>query len=285
MRFGAPLFDRWNGPDSWIKALKQKGYNAAYCPVGMEASNAEVAEYAAAAGENSIVIAEVGAWGNNPLHPDKAVAEAGFAGLVRSMMLAEKIGALCCVNVAGSRGECWDGHHPMNLSQETFDRIVACVNRLLDEVMPVRTAFTLEMMPWMFPTTAREMLSLVQAVGRPGFAAHVDLVNITCSPRLYYENAEKTQECFALLGPLVKSVHAKDIRLGEGLTVHLDEARPGLGGFDYRVFLSSVRNHCPEAPVMLEHLPTAEEYDLAAAYVRGVADELGIPMPAAEVIV
>lgn len=279
MRFGAPLYGEWKNPDGWIKLLKKKGFNAAYCPVGLEASDEEIDGYAEAAREHDIVIAEVGAWANNPLHPDRAVAEAGFQGLVRAMALAEKIGARCCVNVAGSRGERWDGHHRLNLTEETFNLTVYYISKLLDEVMPVKTAFTLEMMPWMIPTSADEMLELIRAVGRPGFAAHVDLVNITCSPRLYYGNAVMTRQTFGMLGSLVKSVHAKDILLGEDLTVHLDEVRPGLGGFDYKALLASVQEFCPDAPVMLEHLPNEAEYDKAAEYVRGVAAGLNIAIP------
>lgn len=285
MRFGMPLFGTWKNPDEWLGLLRAKGCNAAYCPVGLDASDVEVTEYASAARQHDIVIAEVGAWLNNPLHPDRDVAEKGFAGIVKSMVLAEKIGARCCVNVCGSRGEVWDGPHRLNLTAETFGRIVAFVNRLLDEVKPASTSFTLEMMPWMFPTTAQEMLDLIHAVGRPGFAAHVDLVNITCSPRLYFENAGMTQECFRLLGGMVRSVHLKDILLAEQLTVHLDEVRPGLGGFDHGALLSSVAATCPDAPVLLEHLPDEREYDLAAAHVRGIARSLGIAMPGAEVSV
>lgn len=276
MRFGAPLFDKYQDPQAWVDALEHCGYNAAYCPVGLDASAAQIDEYRRAAVESDIVIAEVGAWVNNPLHPDPAVAEQGYRGLVAAMELAEAIGARCCVNVSGSRGTIWDGPDGMNLTQETFDRIVAYVNRLLDEVRPQNTAFSLEMMPWMFPTTARENLELIDTVGRPGFVAHLDLVNITCSPRLYYENANTTREAFATLGRRIKSVHAKDIVLREALTTHLDEVLPGLGGFDYRALLASVEATDPEIPVMLEHLSTRQDYEEAAAYVRGIAQELGI---------
>jgi sugar phosphate isomerase/epimerase len=260
----------------WIAALKQRGYNAAYCPVGLDASPAQIEEYRQAAKEHDIVIAEVGAWLNNPLHPDPAVAEQGYRGLVRAMELAERIHAGCCVNVCGSRGTVWDGPHPLNLTQETFDRIVAYVQRLLDEVRPRNTAFSLEMMPWMFPTTAQENLDLIEAVGREAFVAHLDLVNITCSPCLYYENAKMTAGAFATLGRHIHSVHAKDIVLREQLTTHLDEVRPGLGGFDYRALLQAVEATNPNIPVMLEHLGSQQEYDDAAAYVRSVAKELSI---------
>lgn len=276
MRFGAPLFDAYHDPQGWVDSLKRNGYNAAYCPVGQDASAAQIEEYRLAAQENDIVIAEVGAWGNNPLHPDAAVAEQGYRSLVEALTLAESIGARCCVNVSGSRGAVWDGPHPLNLTEETFERIAGYVNRLLDEVRPQCTAFSLEMMPWMFPTTAQENLALLDAVGRPSFVAHLDLVNITCSPRLYYENARTTADAFATLGRRIKSVHAKDIVLREQLTTHLDEVRPGLGGFDYHALLTAVEATDPDMPVMLEHLSTRQEYDDAAAYVRNIALELGI---------
>ncbi len=276
MRFGAPLYGDWKGPEGWIRTLKQKGFDAAYSPVGLDASDAQIAEYRQAAKEHNIVISEVGAWNNNPLHPDPAVAAAGYAGVVRAMVLADKLGAECCVNVCGSCGTLWDGPHRDNLTPRTFDRIVTYVKRLLDEVQPKDTAFSLEMMPWMFPTTARENLELIEAVGSPHFVAHLDLVNITCSPRLYFENGDMIRESFRVLGPHIRSVHAKDIILREKLTTHLDEVRPGLGGFDYRALLLSVEETDPAIPVMLEHLPSEEEYTLAAAYVRGVAEELGI---------
>jgi sugar phosphate isomerase/epimerase len=103
MRLGAPLFESYADPQGWVDALKKRGYNAAYCPVGLDASAAQIDEYAQAAQEHDIVIAEVGAWLNNPLHPDPATAEHGYRGLVAAMTLAERIGARCCVNVSGAK--------------------------------------------------------------------------------------------------------------------------------------------------------------------------------------
>jgi hypothetical protein len=62
----------------------------------------------------------------------------------------------------------------------------------------------------------------------------------------------------------------------------LSEVRAGLGYFDYTALLSSVEQYCPEAPVMLEHLPDEKEYELAARYVREVASSGGIRLPEPE---
>ncbi|MBN2583789.1 MAG: sugar phosphate isomerase/epimerase, partial [Planctomycetes bacterium] len=92
----------------------------------------------------------------------------------------------------------------------------------------------------------------------------------------YFGNADLIREFCAKLGPHIRSCHAKDILLQPNLTTHLDEARPGLGGLDYRVFLKEVSKLDADTTVCLEHLPRMEDYDLAAAHVRAVADELGL---------
>lgn len=70
----------------------------------------------------------------------------------------------------------------------------------------------------------------------------------------------------------------KDIQLSARLTVHLDEVRPGLGGLDYRTFLRELNRLDRDMPLLLEHLPSQEEYALAARYIRAVAQESGIDL-------
>ena len=96
-----------------------------------------------------------------------------------------------------------------------------------------------------------------------------------CSPQRYYSNSELIRECFDKLAPYIKSCHAKDIILSSKLTTHLDEIRPGLGGLDYSQYLKCLSG-IPDTPLMLEHLQGADEYRLAAEYVRSVAKETGV---------
>lgn len=262
-------------PEEWVAAVRRHGYRAAYCPVGTGADDATVAAYARAAQEADIVIAEVGAW-SNPLSPDPAEREAAREKCRASLALADRIGARCCVNIAGSRGKKWDGPHPDNLTGETFDLLVETVRSILDAVEPTRTFYTLETMPWMYPDSPESYLRLVEAIDRERFAVHLDPVNLVCSPRRYFGNAALIRECFALLGPRIQSCHAKDILLSENLTTHLDEVRPGLGGLDYAVFLRELSRLDPDTPLMLEHLPSEEEYARAADHVRSVAAAEGL---------
>lgn len=58
--------------------------------------------------------------------------------------------------------------------------------------------------------------------------------------------------------------------------VHLDEVRPGRGNLNCRVFLRELDKLDPDTPLMLEHLPSEEEYTLAAQYIRSIAEEIGV---------
>jgi sugar phosphate isomerase/epimerase len=275
MRLGGPVFDKVTDPESWTAAVQRSGYRAAYCPVDADTDHAVARDYVEAARRADIVIAEVGAW-SNPISPDAVVRSAAMVRCKEQLALADRIGARCCVNIAGSRGAQWDGPHPENLADETFDLIVETVREIIDAVNPTRTFYALEAMPWIFPDSPDSYLRLIDAIDRPAFAVHLDPVNMINSPARYYRTGEFIRECFSKLGGHIKTCHAKDIALSGKLTVHLDEVRPGLGGLDYRTFLRELNRLDSDIPLMLEHLPSAEEYNLAAAQLRSIASEVGI---------
>ena len=269
LRLGGPVFEKYTDPEGWAKAVKKLGYRAAYCPVRADVDNNVVKAYALAAQKADIVIAEVGAW-SNPISPDEKTRREALKKCRTQLALADRIGARCCVNITGSRGEKWDGPSPKNLTDETFDMIVETTRSIIDDVKPTRTYFTLETMPWAYPDSADSYLRLYKAIDRKGFAVHLDPVNLVCSPQRYFRNGDLIRECFEKLGPYIKSCHAKDILLQTKLTTHLDEIRPGLGGLDYATFLKEL-SKIPDTPLMLEHLKGAEEYRLAADHIRNVA--------------
>jgi sugar phosphate isomerase/epimerase len=277
MRLGAPLVLPVFEPAAWVAAVQSKGYRAAYCPLTGTEDAAVLRACERAARQADIVIAEVGAW-SNPLSPDEAIRGAALAKCQNMLALADEVGARCCVNIAGSRGAKWDGPHPADLSPETFDMIVETVRAIVDAVKPRRTFYTLETMPWMYPDSVDSYLDLIAAIDRAQFGVHFDPVNLVNSPLRYFHNADLVREFISRLGPYIRSVHAKDILLQERLTVHLDELRPGLGGLDYRTLLLELDRLDADLPLMLEHLPAASEYDLAAAHLRDVAREVGVAL-------
>ena len=275
MRFGGPVLEKWVGPEDWAAAVRALGYGAAYCPAGPDDDEGLLAAYAAAAEAGGFVIAEVGAW-SNPISPDGETRAAAVAKCKAALALADRIGARCCVNIAGSRGHMWDGPAAANFTDEAFDAIVECVRDIIDSVAPTRTYYTLETMPWVPPDSTDNYVRLVEAIDRDRFAVHFDPVNLINCPRRYYDTGGVIREFVAKLGPHIRSCHAKDIALSDRLTTHLDEARPGLGGLDYRTFLTELDALDADTPLMLEHLATPEEYVQAAEHIRAVAAEVGV---------
>lgn len=271
MRLGGPVFGKHETPETWARAVVAAGYRAAYCPVGPEADDRTVAAYAEAAKRADIVIAEVGAW-SNPLSPDDAERKAALDKCKAGLLLAERIGARCAVNIAGSVGTKWDGPDARDMTPETFDRIVQTTREIVDAVKPKRSFWTQEGMPWMYPDGPDSTLALLKAVDRKGFAVHLDPVNWVSSPQLFFKNGDLIREGFAKLGPWIKSCHAKDIVLRDKLTVHLDEAIPGDGALDYRAYLDGLAKLDPDTPLMLEHLENEEEYRKGASYLRSLMD-------------
>ncbi len=274
IRLGGPVPGNYTDPVAWVKALKSSGYSAAYCPVQPGAPAELIKAFRTEAGRNNIIIAEAGVW-NNPLDPDDTKRKEAIKRNVDTLRLADEIGAHCCVNISGARGEIWDGPYPGNYAEETFDMIVDNVRAIIDEVKPASAFYSLEPMPFMLPDSPDSYLKLIKAIDRKQFAAHLDPVNMISSPQRYFRNAEFIKECFSKLGPYIKSVHAKDIIILPKLTVHLEERRPGLGTLDYAVLLQEAAR-IKDIPVMLEHLESQEDYKLAADFVRETGKKAGI---------
>ena len=270
---GGPVEENTD-PDKWIRELKRKGYWAAHCPVeDSHMSDADIKLYETAAKRAGITIAEVGAW-SNPISPDESSRLKAQTYCQEQLALADRIGANCCVNIAGGRGEVWDGPHPNNLTRDTFDLIVETTRTIIDAVKPTRTYFTLETMPWIFPNSVDSYVDLIAAIDRDRFAVHLDPANLVNSPERYFRTGDLIRDAFAKLGPQVRSCHGKDVLMIDGFPVNIQEVRPGLGILDYKSYLSELSKLPEKPPLMLEHSGTDKEYHQAATYVRSVARDL-----------
>ena len=276
IRLGGPVFNPSDDPVELARAHRKLGYRSAYCPGIALEDKQKIAAVEKAFKAEDVLIAEVGAW-VNIMDTDEEQRRKNLETVCRGLALADEVGALCCVDIAGSLNpERWDGPHPDNVSKKAFDLTVENIRYILDSVKPKRAKFVLEMMPWVVPDSSDSFLEIMEAVDRSGFAVHLDPVNLINSPRRYYENAKLLEECFEKLGKWITSCHAKDSSLTTQLTTHINEVRPGTGGLDYRAYLRGLEALPQDAPLLIEHLKTAEEYDLAREYIFSVGKEIGV---------
>jgi sugar phosphate isomerase/epimerase len=274
VRLGGPAPGKYTDPVEWAKAIKSLKYSTTLSPVQPGAPGELIKAFREEAKKSNIVIAEVGAFGNNIMNPDMSARKEAISKNIAALQLADEIGARCCVNTSGASGEVLNGPSPGIYSKATFDLLIETVRYIIDQVKPVNTFYTLEAMPFMLPDSPDSYLEIMKAVDRKQFAAHFDPVNMISTPQRYFNNALFLKECFARLGPYIKSIHAKDVTISKGL-VHLEERRPGLGSLDYTVFLQEA-SKLKDIPVILEHLNTQEEYKLAADHIREVGNKAGI---------
>lgn len=276
VRLGGPIFLKSDDPVELAREHKRLGYSAAYCPAVKVEETAKVKAIEDAFRKEGVVISEVGAW-VNMLDPDAAKQRQNIAYVTERMALAEAIGALCCVDIAGSYNPTvWYGPHPKNLSKEFFDSTVENCRRVIDSVKPKRTKFTVEMMGWAIPDGSDSYLKLIKAIDRPAFGVHVDVCNVINSPVRFYENAAVIRDVFGKLGRWIVSCHAKDLAWQTELNVHFVEVIPGRGEVDYRAYLSELAKLPHQPPLMLEHLKTAEEYEEGKQYILKTGRAAGV---------
>ena len=275
-RLGGPVFVQSDDPAVLAEAHRALGYRAAYAPTVKLTDKVRIEAIIKEFAQRDVVISEVGAW-VNMMDPDTEKRRKNIVFVQERLAIADELGAICCVDIAGSYDpKVWYGPNPRNLSEEFIAATVENCRVLIDAVRPTRTRFSIEMMPFNFPSGPDEYLRLIKAVNRKAFAVHLDVCNVMNSPTRMYNNGAVIRECFKKLGPWVASCHAKDLKWEDYVQVCLHEVIPGRGGIDYKAYLDCLSQLHHETPLMLEHLKTPEEYTEGRQYIQTVAHSLNL---------
>lgn len=276
VRLGGPYFGEAQDPEEMARALRGLEYAAAYCPDVELGDTARIRAIVEAFERHQVVIAEVGRW-VNLLEADTEKRAQNLQKVIDGLALAEEVGALCCVDIAGSFStKEWYGPHPDNLSERFFEAAVENARKIIDAVRPRRAKFCYEMMGWAIPDSADSYLRLIRAVERKGFGVHFDPCNLINCPERFYRSADLVRDCCEKLGRYIVSCHAKDLTWDVEMNVHFREVRPGTGSLDYEVYLRELAKLPQRPPLMLEHHADAKEYDQARQYVLDTGRKSGI---------
>ena len=280
MLLGGTVAGTYNTPEEWERLLSASRFKAVTAPFDCHTPRSQAARYVAAAKRQGAVIAEVGVW-RNCLSPDPEKAREALRFAKDQLALAEEWGIPCCVNIAGTAGKAgWDAADRSNFTPDAYRRIVSSIREIIDDVGPRRAFYCIEPMPWMIPDSPDAYLQLIRDVDRPQFAAHMDFVNMINCPRRALAPEIFIEECFSKLAPWIKSTHVKDSRLDPlRLTTVLEECSPGEGDLDFTRVLSIMNTYlAPDAPVLLEHMQTFEEYQAAYTVLSNAAARAGVAL-------
>ncbi len=280
MLLGGTVAGRYGTPAEWEQLLAASHFKAVTAPFTCRTPKEEIAAYCAAAKRQGAVIAEAGVW-KNLFDPDPAAAAAALDYAKGQLALADEWDIPCCVNIVGTQSAAgWDAADKSNFTPETYEKIITCIRDIIDSVKPDRAFYCVEPMPWMVPDSPEAYLRLIRDVDRKQFGAHMDFVNMINCPRRYLDAEGFIDECFRTLAPYIKSTHLKDTRMHPTrLTAVLEECSPGEGALDFATVLTIMNRYLSaDAPVLLEHMQTFEEYEKAYAYVAAQAEKAGIPV-------
>jgi len=276
IRLGAPVFNAPEDPDQLALAHRKHGMRAAYCPAVVLEDKARIRALEEAFRRHDVVIAEVGRW-KNLLAADPAERAANLQYVIEGLALADEIGALCCVDIAGSFStESWFGPHPDNLSDTFFDASVENARKIIDAVEPKRARFCFEMMGWALPDSPDSYAAMIKAVDRKEFGVHLDPANLINSPTRFYHNTQLLNECFDKLGPHIVSCHAKDVSWQVEMQIHFQEVVLGTGKLDYRTYLRRLAALPHDVPLMIEHMQNEQQYDQSRQYAFDVGKGAGL---------
>lgn len=277
MRLGIAKALEHKSPEEWAKKHRDLGCGAVVFPIEHNSQDSLINEYVKAANDYDLVIAEVGIW-VNPITSNEEERALNIDRCIKQLKLAQRIGAKCTVNIAGSCGQIWDGGYKENYSPAAFDKIVASVQHIIDTAQPEDTFYTLEPMPWMYPDSPESYLELIEAIDRDRFAVHLDIVNMITNPQKYFFNEAFIEDCFKQLGDAIISCHVKDIRLEEHFTFNLKEVPCGMGNLDIVKYAHLANEISQDMPFIIEHLDSDEEYIESAVYVKNLLKNEGIKM-------
>ena len=268
MRIGGSVMQPYHSPQEWLEQVQELHYSAIIFPVDSSAPKNVRQNFLQCCRDNDLLIGEVGVW-RNVLSRTEGEKHVAYA--VRQLELAEEVGARCCVNIAGSWGESWDGYHASQGTRAFYDAVVETTQKIIDQVKPQKTCFSLEPMPWMTPESPEEYLQLIRDVDRPGFAVHLDFANMINGLERYRHSSDFIRHCFDLLGPYIRSVHAKDLLIDDHvLPICIREVPPGEGSIDLKLALELAAQLPDDVPVFVEHLDSHEAYLKASKHMHAL---------------
>mgnify|MGYP000858261753 CR=1 FL=1 len=278
MILGGHVFPKTDDPEEYVALHKKAGFQAGCFPFkrGEIMDHDRVMAYKKAFEKENIIIAEVGAWGNNPVSKDPVEAEESVKNTAAKLAIADEVNALCCVNIIGF----YDSEnpiHPNNFSEDFYAYALDQYRKIIDLVKPKRAKMCFEVYPFNFLNGADAYARFIEDIDRPAAGVHLDPINCVSTISDYFNSGKVMAEAVRKLRPYgIVSLHMKDLFLRPHRpNTELLETRLGTGGLDFKPLYREIINTLPaDTPVIIEHLDTEEDYRLAAEAARKIMKEV-----------
>jgi sugar phosphate isomerase/epimerase len=223
----------------------------------------------------------------NPIARDPARRRANLDRMKAMLERALDLGSPYVATETGSLHPQDDwAPHPDNETPAAFDQTCAAADELARHAAECGAVLLLEPSVGNVVDTPAKAQTLMREIGSPALGLVADPANYVDGGNLARAD-EVQRDMFARTAPYLKLAHAKDVRRIDGAprerhhhmgdpTLYGDMEYPsaGLGDLNYGLYLSLLKQHCPDIPLIVEHL---EEADVARA--KAFIDERRAALP------
>ena len=208
--------------------------------------------------------------------PDPEIRNAIIRKIKKGAEIAAGLSAQTYLLRPGSRNPAgsWTPHRH-NHTQDAWDRLIETLRNITPTLEQHGVTVVMEthlVSILKNPETCRKM---VENVGSSNLRLVMDYVNHFETLSQVYASTDRLDHIFFEMGTYSPVMHIKDISIGKGLVIHLDETVPGNGELDLAHCFRHFQNHHPNNYGLIEHLKP-DLIPEAASNTRAIATRAGV---------
>jgi sugar phosphate isomerase/epimerase len=208
--------------------------------------------------------------------PNPAVRESITARINQGAEIARQLKAHAYLIRPGSLNPDgpWTSHRNNHLP-ESMERLIQTLKPIARKAGTEGVTIIMETHAISIMDSPETCKAIVESVGSDNLRIVMDAVNHFQSFQQVYDSTNRLNRIFDVMGPISPVAHIKDIKVKNGLVLHIDEEVPGEGELDLALMLKRFDALYPDGYGLIEHLPISK-IPLANANVRRVAADHGI---------
>lgn len=205
--------------------------------------------------------------------PDAAVRHVVSAKIERAIEIAAQLEAQALLLRPGSLNPegPWTPHRDNHLSKHV-DPLIETLRPLAKKGETEGVTLTMETHAVSIMDPPEKCRGIVEAVGSNRLRLILDAVNHFQSLQQVYHSSDWVNHIFDEMGRVAPLAHIKDLKVSNGLVLHIDQDVPGEGELDLALVLRRFDELHPDSYGMIEHL-RRDQIPSAVANIRRIAAE------------
>ena len=209
-------------------------------------------------------------------HPDPTVRDAVSAKINRGTEIAAQLEAQAFLLRPGSINPDgpWTPHRDNHLPEHA-ERLIDTLRPLAQKAETEGVILAMETHAVSIMDPPEKCRDIVAAVGSDNLRLILDAVNHFQCLQQVYHSSDWVNHIFDMIGPISPLAHIKDLKVSNGLVLHIDQEVPGEGELDLALVLKRFEALFPDGYGLIEHL-SAAQIPLAVANVQRIAAENGV---------